>query len=55
MRVWLCVDSVECVAVCDVIDVLHGWTSYCQDFLLTGGQRYSTNKQAAHQMRVVHF
>ena len=46
---WLCV---ECVAVCDVIDVLHG---YCQDLFLTGGQRCSTNKQAAHQMRVVHF
>ena len=43
------------VWLCDVIDVLNSWTSYCQDFLLTGGQRCSTNKQAVHQMRVVHF
>ena len=40
-----------CVVVCDVIDVLHGWTSYYQEFVFTGGQRCLTNKQAAQQTR----
>ena len=37
--VWLC------VVVCDVIDVLQGWTSYCQDFFHRWSEMF--DKQAS--------